>query len=154
MRDPRVLLLGLVLALLGADEAPRHAPAGPPAAPAAAPSDDSALEVLDLEARRQALEILERDLERKVEALRKLREEAEAQREVQEHERGRDLGKLVKFYQAMKPQNAARLLEELPLDLAAEVLSTMKAREAGKVLNAMKPGRAVQLSRRMAGVDR
>ena len=150
MRDPRVLLLGLVLALLGAGEAPRHAPPGPPAAP----SNDSALEVLELEARRQALEIVERDLERKVEALRKLREEAEAQREVQEHERGRDLGKLVKFYQAMKPKNAARLLEELPLDLAAEVLSTMKAREAGKVLNAMKPGRAVQLSRRMAGVDR
>jgi flagellar motility protein MotE (MotC chaperone) len=138
-----VALLIVGLALLGAEAAQ----------PAASP-DDAALENLELEARRLALETLERDLERKVEALQKLREETQAELQVQEREHDQDLEKLVKFYQAMKPQKAALLLEELPLDLAAEVLGTMKPREAGKILNSMKPSRAVQLSRRMAGAEK
>ena len=146
MRSPRILLLLLGLALLGADEARTDS------VPASA--DDAALENLELEARRQALEALERDLERKVDALQKLRKETEAEMQVQEREHSQDLGKLVKFYSAMKPQNAARLLEELPLELAAEVLGAMKAREAGKILNTMKPSRAVSLSRRMAGGEK
>ena len=146
MRNPRILLLLLGLALLGADKAPTQTPA--------ASADDAALENLELEARRQALETLERDLERKVEALQKLRKETEAEMKVQEREHSQDLGKLVKFYSAMKPKSAARLLEELPLDLAAEVLGTMKAREAGKILNSMKPSRAVSMSRRMARGER
>ena len=111
----------------------------------------AALAALELEARREALETLQRDVEAKVEALRKLREEAEANLQKKEREGVEDFGKLVKFYEAMKAKNAARLLEELPLDVAADVVSSMKARQAGKILNAMKAGRAVQISRRMAG---
>jgi flagellar motility protein MotE (MotC chaperone) len=135
------MLLGF--ALLGAD----------PPAPNRS-TEGGAIEGLELEARRQALETLEKDLEAKLEALEELRKQAEASLEVQQKARTDDVEKLVKFYQAMKPQNAARLLEELPLDLAVEVLSAMKVREAGKVLNSIKRERAVQISRLMAGKKR
>ena len=51
----------------------------------------------------------------------------------------------------------ARLLQAVrqpAVDLATKVLSTMKARGAGKILNVVKPARAVQISRRMAGTKR
>jgi flagellar motility protein MotE (MotC chaperone) len=118
---------------------------------AAAPSGEAALQALDMEARRQALEMLERDLEAKVQALQQLREETEASLREQQKQQTEDLQTLVKLYEAMKPKSAARLLEELPVDLAAEVLSAMKSRGAGKILNAVAPARAVQISRRLAG---
>jgi flagellar motility protein MotE (MotC chaperone) len=131
--------------LLGADE---------PASVGSVPSPSTgaaALDALELEGQRQALEMLQRDVESKLEALEELRKQAEASLKVQKKAHTEDLEKLVKFYQAMKPQNAARLLEELPLNLAAEVLSAMKVREAGKIMNSIKTQRAVQISRRMAG---
>lgn len=118
---------------------------------AKAPTGEAALQALDLEARRQALEMLERDLEAKVQALQELREETEASLRAQQKQQTEDLKTLVKLYEAMKPKSAARLLEELPVALAAEVLSSMKARGAGKILNAVAPARAVQISRRLAG---
>jgi flagellar motility protein MotE (MotC chaperone) len=117
-------------------------------------ASDAALQALDLEARRQALAMLERDLEAKLLSLEELRKETEASLKAQREEQTEDLQTLVKLYEAMKPKSAARLLEELPVDLAAEVLSTMKARGAGKILNAVKPARAVQISRHMAGKKR
>jgi flagellar motility protein MotE (MotC chaperone) len=113
--------------------------------------DEVDKKVLELEAREAALRVLEEDLSRKIEELKELREAAVAAILPKEQQTEEQLQTLIKFYQAMKPKNAARLLEKLPAPLAAKLLSAMQSRSAGKILNVMTTDRAVVISRMMAG---
>jgi len=123
-----------------------------PAAPSGQPSGDVAEKrALELEAKEAALRTLQADIAAKLEELRKLQIAAQETLEPKRKREVEDVQKLVKFYQAMKPVSAAKLLEELPLPLATSVLRAMKAREASKILNVMAAERAVQISRLMAG---
>ena len=125
------------------------------AAETAAPGKPSAaVQAFELEARQAALRLFEEDLERRLAELSSLREELAEVLASGEEKSDRELRTLISFYQAMKPKNAAVLLEKLPAQLAADVLASMKTREAGKVLNVMKPERAVRISRLMAGQKR
>jgi flagellar motility protein MotE (MotC chaperone) len=140
------LRVGLgALLLLGAAEG------APESASAPAPKPSAALEA---EVREEALRLLESDADAKLAELARLRAELEAQVAPGEQKAARELDTLIQFYQAMKPKNAAALLEKLPAELAADVLGKMKSRQAGKILDAMQPARAVQISRRMAGGSR
>ena len=107
--------------------------------------------MLELEAREVALRVLEGDLRHKIDELTELREAATAAILPQERKKAEQLQTLISFYQAMKPKQAARLLESLSLPLAADVLASMKSRTAGKILNVMDRDRAVVISKRMAG---
>ena len=106
--------------------------------------------MLELEAREAALRVLEEDILEKIEELKKLREAAVAAILPEEQEQAEQLQTLIKFYQAMKPKNAARLLEKLPPRLAARLLGAMQSRTAGKILNVMNTDRAVVISKLMA----
>jgi flagellar motility protein MotE (MotC chaperone) len=110
-----------------------------------------AKQLLELEVRETALRELEQDLNQKIQTLEELRQQTLAVILPGEKERQGQLDTLIKFYQAMKPQSAARLLEKLPTPLAADVLSSMKSRGAGKILNVMNADKAVQISKLMAG---
>ena len=110
-----------------------------------------AKQLLELEVRETALRELEQDLSQKIQTLEELRQQTLAIILPGEKERQGQLDTLIKFYQAMKPQSAARLLEKLPTPLAADVLSSMKSRGAGKILNVMNADKAVQISKLMAG---
>ena len=110
-----------------------------------------AKQLLELEVRQTALRELEEDLNQKIQALEALRQQAVAVIEPGEKDRQAKLDTLIKFYQAMKPKSAARLLEKLPMRLAADVLSAMKSRGAGKILNVMNADKAVRLSKLVAG---
>jgi flagellar motility protein MotE (MotC chaperone) len=118
-----------------------------------------AAESLDLEAKRAALQLLESDLTRKLDELAKLQGELGSSLEANGAERakqesagdsGPDVQKLVQLYQAMKPKNAANLLEQLPLAVSTPILRAMKARSAGKILNEMESSKAVLISKRLA----
>jgi flagellar motility protein MotE (MotC chaperone) len=162
------MLLPCLLALLAADhgavqdehaeqnaaEAEAAATASEPAASEPKHRVDQAAQaqrVLEVEAREAALRALELDLAAKIEELRKLKETTLAAIQAKEEAEAAHRATLVGFYQAMKPGAAAGLLEKLPLSLASEVLSSMKARQAGKILNVMEKSRAVQISKRMVG---
>ncbi len=134
----RIGLLALLPLLLAADT-PKVAP------------ERLAKQLLELEVRETALRELEQDLNQKIQTLEELRQQTLAVILPGEKERQGQLDTLVKFYQAMKPQSAARLLEKLPTPLAADVLSSMKSRGAGKILNVMNADKAVQISKLMAG---
>ncbi len=138
----RIGLLALLPLLLAADT-PKAAPENEP--------ERLAKQLLELEVRATALRELEQDLNPKIQTLEELRQQALAVIEPGEKERQGKLDTLIKFYQAMKPKSAARLLEKLPTPLAADVLSSMKSRGAGKILNVMNADKAVRLSKRMAG---
>ena len=134
----RIGLLALLPLLLAADT-PKLAP------------ERLAKQLLELEVRETALRELEQDLNQKIQTLEELRQQTLAIILPGEKERQGQLDTLIKFYQAMKPQSAARLLEKLPTPLAADVLSSMKSRGAGKILNVMNADKAVQISKLMAG---
>ncbi|MCZ6571091.1 MAG: hypothetical protein O7B23_13115 [Deltaproteobacteria bacterium] len=138
----RIALLALLPLLLAADT-PKEAPENEP--------ERLAKQLLELEVRATALRELEQDLDQKIQTLEELRLQTLAVIEPGEKERQGKLDTLIKFYQAMKPQSAARLLERLPTRLAADVLSSMKSRGAGKILNVMNADKAVRISKRMAG---
>ena len=138
----RIGLLALLPLLLAADT-PKVAPENEP--------ERLAKQLLELEVRATALRELEQDLNQKIQTLEELRQQALAVIEPGEKERQGKLDTLIKFYQAMKPQSAARLLEKLPTPLAADVLSSMKSRGAGKILNVMNADKAVRISKLMAG---
>ena len=138
----RIGLLALLPLLLAADT-PKVAPENEP--------ERLAKQLLELEVRETALRELEQDLNQKIQTLEELRQQTLAVILPGEKERQGQLDTLVKFYQAMKPQSAARLLEKLPTPLAADVLSSMKSRGAGKILNVMNADKAVQISKLMAG---
>ncbi len=138
----RIGLLALLPLLLAADT-PKVAPENEP--------ERLAKQLLELEVRATALRELEQDLNQKIQTLEELRQQALAVIEPGEKERQGKLDTLIKFYQAMKPKSAARLLEKLPTPLAADVLSSMKSRGAGKILNVMNADKAVQISKLMAG---
>lgn len=137
----RIGLLALLPLLLAADT-PKVAP------------ERLAKQLLELEVRETALRELEQDLNQKIQTLEELRQQTLAIILPGEKERQGQLDTLIKFYQAMKPQSAARLLEKLPTPLAADVLSSMKSRGAGKILNVMNADKAVRISKLMAGQKR
>jgi flagellar motility protein MotE (MotC chaperone) len=133
-------------------DAPAAVEAETEPAPAPCPSpSELAARALEIEAREAALREVERTVRAQIEELRTLRAQALAVLEPERQQREDELKKLVAFYQNMKPKSAADLIEKLPLDLATAVVSRMKTREAGKVLNVMGSERAVEISRQIAG---
>jgi flagellar motility protein MotE (MotC chaperone) len=58
-----------------------------------------------------------------------------------------DVSRLVKIYQAMKPTEAAGILQDADLELAVLVLSAMSERNAGPIMAAMSSDRANAVSR-------
>jgi flagellar motility protein MotE (MotC chaperone) len=55
----------------------------------------------------------------------------------------RDLARLVKVLDAMKPADAARILDAAPDELAIEAIRRLKERQAGKVLASLAPAKAM-----------
>jgi flagellar motility protein MotE (MotC chaperone) len=68
----------------------------------------------------------------------------------------RDLARLVRVLDAMKPADAARILDSVDDDLAVEAIRKLKERQAGKVLALMNPTKAITVGQRLgrgAGSD-
>lgn len=134
----RIALLALLPWLLAAE------------APYEAKRDQLAREALELAARESVLRVLEADIGQTLEELEGLHEQVVRVVAPGNAARQERLEILISFYQAMKPKQAARLLEQLPLQLAVEVLGAMQSRGAGKIFDVMKPERAVRISKLMA----
>jgi flagellar motility protein MotE (MotC chaperone) len=58
-----------------------------------------------------------------------------------------ELARLVAVYEAMKPEEAARLLDGLDMSVTMLIFSTMQERRAGPILARMSPVRAQAISR-------
>lgn len=60
------------------------------------------------------------------------------------------LGSLVKIYQDMKPKDAARIFEELDLDILLDVVERMKEAKVAPILAAMNPDKAKTITAELA----
>ena len=76
------------------------------------------------------------------EELTKLREDVARLLELAKGGEQADVGRLVKIYEAMKPAEAATILQEADLELAVLIIAAMAERNAGPIMAAMTPDRA------------
>ena len=131
-------------------------------------SEEELLVLQSLAKRREELELRERELGMKIATinaaemqidikLKKLRElEEEIKRLVglyDENERDK-LNSLVRIYSNMKPKDAARIFNDLDMDILIKVFSQMKDSSAAGIMALMEPARANALTVELANKNR
>lgn len=110
---------------------------------------DLALREQRVAERERAVAELEGMIEKRSMELDRVRQEIEdriADWSAQGHDR---VQQLADVYSAMPPERAGRLLDKLELDLAVSVVRSMKKKSSASVLSAMRPDRALLVSRRI-----
>ncbi len=100
----------------------------------------------ELEMRTGLLSAAEARIDRKVEELKNLRETISALIRTFDEQQDAKLLSLVKIYENMKPQDAARIFEELELDTLLEVAERMKERKLAPVMAKMDPEKAREMT--------
>ena len=65
-------------------------------------------------------------------------------------ERDKSATKLAKMYEAMKPAQAAPIMQALDIEIILDIMGRMKERQAAKILSKMDPGLAARVSTRMS----
>lgn len=86
------------------------------------------------------------DINNKIAALTKIRDDIMAEKAKKKAEEEQQFKHLIKVYSAMKPQNAAELIERLDINLAIKLLSKMKGDDVGKILSFVKIEKAAKIS--------
>ncbi len=100
----------------------------------------------ELDIRENLLEAAEQRIEDQIAELREI--EASIQALIQQHDaqEERKLRSLVRVYETMKPKDAARIFNELDLDILLDVAELMNERRLAPVLAAMNPQRATTVT--------
>ena len=111
----------------------------------------------ELEAREQTmilreglLAAAEHRIEGKIEELKTVKVEIEALIKVYDEQEEKEIGELVSIYEKMKPKDAARIFDQLDMDVLLDVLQRMKASKTAPVLAAMDSNRAQEITVRIA----
>jgi flagellar motility protein MotE (MotC chaperone) len=99
-----------------------------------------------LAAREADLRLAEQKLEERLEGLKSLRVELEAQLGALDEARETRVVGLVRMFEGMRSKDAAAILSATETDIAIEVLERMSRMKAGKVLAEMEPAQAASLA--------
>jgi flagellar motility protein MotE (MotC chaperone) len=118
----------------------------------------------DLSARREALDKRERGLQereallsaaetqvdQKITELSSVRKEIQELLKVYDQKQNMKMDSLVKIYEAMKPADAARIFDNLDMDVLLQVVTRMKESKTAPVLAQMDAARAKELTLQLA----
>lgn len=110
---------------------------------------------IDLEAERLAnqrkeLEALRKEVEERVAELRKVQTALEELVAAEQKQRRQRIQQLVKVLSNMRAPSAAAVVEKLDDQMAVEIFKIMQSRTAGKVMAALPPKRAAEISALLA----
>lgn len=100
-----------------------------------------------LDRERAELDLTREAVRQETARLTELRDELRAVLDQLIGEETAELSRLVAVYEAMKPEEAARLLDGLDMSVTMMIFSTMQERRAGPILARMSPVRAQAISR-------
>ncbi|WP_374434166.1 MotE family protein [Tabrizicola sp.] len=100
-----------------------------------------------LDAREAEIALARATVLKQNEELTRLRTDVEALLEQARSTEEADISRLVRIYEAMKPSEAATILQDSDLELTVLVLAAMAERNAGPIMAAMSPVRASAVSR-------
>ena len=100
-----------------------------------------------IDAREMQLKTLEVEVDKKLAAMQKLRDELVKLLDRKEETEGERIAELSKIYEKMNPQKAAVLIEALDYQLAVDLLLGIKKKTAGKILDSLDAETATELSK-------
>lgn len=104
----------------------------------------------DLAKERQAIDALREKVSTEWEEIQKARDDLKKKVAVMESDETVNLKKLAKQYEAMKPDKAAAVLQELSENTAAKIMFLMRERAVGKILEKLDKEAVTRLSEKMA----
>ncbi|WP_225197492.1 MotE family protein [Gluconobacter oxydans] len=93
--------------------------------------------------RQRLVDAAEEELQRRMTALENSRTALENSEQQTDQLRNDDAARLVKIYQAMKPEDAAAIFNILDLRVGVALLNRMNPRKASAIMEAMSPQRAI-----------
>ncbi len=100
-----------------------------------------------IDAREMQLKTLEVEVDKKLAAMQKLRDELVKLLDRKEETEGERIAELSKIYEKMNPQKAAVLIKALDYQLAVDLLLGIKKKTAGKILDSLDAETATELSK-------
>jgi flagellar motility protein MotE (MotC chaperone) len=100
----------------------------------------------DLGLREQLLVAAERQLDSRLSELKQLEQKLDAMMTKRNEQEDAQIASLVKSYESMKPEDAARIFNRLERNILVDVSSRMKPAKIGAILAAMEPARAQDLT--------
>lgn len=86
------------------------------------------------------------EINKKVEELTAIRNEIESLLKKQNAQEDADTSRLVKIYEGMKPKDAARIFNQLDMDVLLSVVTKMSERKSSAIISAMDPDKARSLT--------
>ena len=106
-----------------------------------------------IEKKKVELLAIQDDINKKIATLTKIRDDIIAEKAKKTAAEEQQFKHLIKVYSAMKPQNAADLIERLDIKLAIKLLSKMKGDDVGKILSFVKIEKAAKISEGLVNQD-
>jgi flagellar motility protein MotE (MotC chaperone) len=104
----------------------------------------------DLALRENLLAATEKKLNAKLMELNGLKAKIEDLLKKHDEEQDAKLNSLVKIYETMKPKNAARIFEQLEMDILLDVVERMREAKTSLIFAAMDPSKAKAITSRLA----
>lgn len=103
----------------------------------------------DVELRERLLAAMESRIDRKAAELDRVKGEIEAKLRRQGEREEAQLAQLVDIYERMKPREAARIFNELDLDMLVDLVGRMNERRSSPIIAEMAPAKARALTARL-----
>jgi flagellar motility protein MotE (MotC chaperone) len=104
----------------------------------------------ELDERAALLQAAETRIDQKIQDLRDLRTTLEQLTKIRDDQEEKKILSLVKIYETMKPQDAARIFQELEMDTLLLVVDRMKERKLAPVMAEMNPNKAKEITVELA----
>lgn len=104
----------------------------------------------DVDLRAKVLEATEKRIDEKIAELNRLNKDVKDLIVVSDKEEDAKISSLVKIYEAMKPKDAARIFDEMDMDVLLMVIDRMNERRVAPVLAAMSAEKAKDVTQELA----
>lgn len=104
----------------------------------------------ELEVREKVLQATEMRIDNKISQMQNLKQEVQSLLTTYDKKQKQELQSLVKIYESMKPKDAARIFNELEMDILLDVVEMMSERKAAPVIAEMDSQRAKALTEELA----
>lgn len=108
----------------------------------------------DISLREKVLQATEQRIDQKLAELNNMSKELKELLVTYDKEEDAKISSLVKVYEAMKPKDAARIFDEMDMDILLMVVDRMSERRVAPILAAMSPQKAKDLTQQLADEKR
>lgn len=103
-----------------------------------------------IDMRERVLDAMEQRIDGKIGEMKSIEAQVQAYLKSYDEKHIQNMQSLVKMYESMKPKDAARILEQLQMDVLLEVATNMKERQMASIMAEMSPDSAKALTMEMA----